>query len=279
MTTELRAAPPGSVIASPSGLGSSRFEAGEGLDISVLGAVPEAGEREALVDGIQARVLTTTQVLCGKLSRPEQLLRRDAYDLRHAGKVDRQSLAEAINGVERRNAENIISTWNRLSERWCAMAHNELRDIVPKHSYEPATLPTETAEALRDALYERVRIRTHGREGRFEGETAGGTTVEVAFTRRTLEKTFSEHGITDYLRAQSMGDDPDEILKRVKSTCRLGTRPQTPYERTHETPSLETPRPATHEPAKGGWPVRPTIRIGPAIKKTPGRKLDGPSGR
>ena len=34
MTTELRAAPPGSVIASPSGLGSSRFEAGETCDLT-----------------------------------------------------------------------------------------------------------------------------------------------------------------------------------------------------------------------------------------------------
>lgn len=85
------------------------------LDISVLDAHPGAGEHQATVNGKRAVVLsTTTQVLGGKLARPEQLLHRDAYDIRYAGRIDKQSLAEAVNGINRWDAEEIITTWNKL---------------------------------------------------------------------------------------------------------------------------------------------------------------------
>ncbi len=118
------------------------------LDISVLDAQPRAGERQATVNGKRGVVLSTTQVLGGKLARPEQLLHRDAYDIRYAGEVDKQSLAKAINGIDRRDAEKIVATWNKLDGRWSAMAPGQLRKLVPKHSYDPATLAAETAQAL-----------------------------------------------------------------------------------------------------------------------------------
>ena len=247
------------------------------LDISVLDAQPRAGERQATVNGKRGVVLSTTQVLGGKLARPEQLLHRDAYDIRYAGEVDKQSLAKAINGIDRRDAEKIVATWNKLDGRWSAMAPGQLRKLVPKHSYDPATLAAETAQALRNALYQRVRITTRGREGTFYAETVDNTTVRVAFTRRTLEKTFDEHGINDYLRAQATGADDDEILRRVKKACRFGAKPRTVYESTHEAPALETAQARTKGPANGGWPARPAISLGPAVKKDARRNRDNSS--
>ena len=226
------------------------------LDISVLDAHPAAGEHRALVNGKSAVVLSTTQILGGKLTRPEQLLHRDAYDIRHAAHFDRQSLAEAFNGVNRSDAEQIVAIWNKLDGRWSAIAAGQLRNVVPTHSYDPGTLAVETAHALRNALYEHVRITTRGREGTFHAETAGNTIVQVAFTRRTLEKTLREHGIEDYLRSRSTGIDSEEVLKRVKKACRFGAKPQTVYETTHKAPPPDTPGARTTGPENSGWPAR-----------------------
>ena len=225
------------------------------LDISVLDAYPSAGEHLARVNGKRAVVLSTTQVLGGKLARPEQLLHRDAYDIRHAGQVDKQSLAKAVNGIDRREAEKIITTWKKLDGRWAAMAPGQLRTVVPKHSYEPATLAAETAEALRDALYQRVRIMTHGRKGTFYAETVGRTAVQVSFARGTLMETLRQHGIEDYLTHQSTDPNNVELLERIRKACRFGAKPQTVYATTHETPNWIRPGPGQEDPQSA--PRRP----------------------
>ncbi len=230
------------------------------LDICVLDAQPGIGEHRARVNGRLAVVLSTTQVLGGKLARSEKLLHRDAYDIRHAGRIDKESLAKAVNRIDRRETRKIIATWNHISARWAAMAPSQLRSLVPKHSYDPATLAMETGEALRNALYRAVRITTHGREGRFHAETMDGTRLQIAFTRRTLEKTFCENGIDEYLKQHSSALDEDEILKYIKKACRLGAKRQTVYENTHEAPPLETGRPRAAGPPEGGRNTPPPTR-------------------
>ena len=227
------------------------------LDISVLDAQPRVGERQARVNGKEAVVLSTTQVLAGKLARSEQLLHRDAYDIRYAGRIDKKSLAKAVNRIDPREARKIITAWSQIDARWAAMAPSQLRSLVPKHSYDAGTLAAETAEALRNALYQRVRITTHGREGAFHAETMDNTMIEIPFTRRTLEDTFVEHGIEDYLREQSTVLDDEEILGEIKKACRRGTGPQTVYEATHQAPALEATQPRTTGPAEGGEPAPP----------------------
>ena len=234
------------------------------LDICVLDAQPRVGERQARVNGKEAIVLSTTQVLAGKLARSEKLLHRDAYDIRHAGRIDKQSLAKAVNRIDPREARKIITAWNHIDARWAAMAPSHLRTLVPKHSYDAGTLAAETAEALRNALYQRVRITTHGREGAFHAETMDNTAIKIPFTRRTLEDTFIEHGIEDYLREQSTGLDDEEILREIKKACRRGTRPQTVYDATHQAPALEAARPRTTGPADSGQPAPPATRPSPA---------------
>ena len=231
------------------------------LDISVLDAYPSAGEHLARVNGKTAVVLSTTQVLGGKLARPEKLLHRDAYDIRHAGQTDRQSLAKAFNGIDRRDADRIIKAWNKLDGHWAAMAPTQLRTVVPTHSYEAATLAAETAEALRDALYQRVRIMTHGRKGTFYAETAGGTAVHVSFTRGTLLETLTQHGIEDYLIHESTDPNNVELVERIKKGCRFGAKPQTVYEKAHEPPELDALRPRTRRAGVGATPARPVMSV------------------
>ena len=238
------------------------------LDISVLDAYPSTGEHVASVNGKRTVVLSTTQVLGGKLARPEKLLHRDAYDIRHAAQVEKQSLAKALNGMERSEAGKIIRTWNRLEGHWAALAPSQLQIVVPKHTYEPATLAAETAEALRDALYQHVRITTHGRRGTFYAETVGGTSVQVSFTRRSLLETLNQHGIKDYLSNQSRDPDNVELIERIKKACRFGARQKTVYEKSHKRLELEARRPRTRTAGVGSTPARPGVNIEESTKRT-----------
>ena len=208
------------------------------LDVSVLAARPHAGERGATVNGVPATVLSTVQILGGKLERSDRLLHRDAFDLRYAGRAERESLAKAVNQVDRGVAAETIGRWNRTGTRWAAEADDKLKSLTPAGSYDAATLGRETAEAIRNALYERVRITTHGRGGRFEAVTAGGTKVEVDFHRQGLEKTLAENGIEGYLqdRAPHSFAGHGDPLRKVRDHCRFGSGRRTVYEAEHRIP-------------------------------------------
>ena len=68
-----------------------------GLDIASVGATPRLGHGEALVEGSPAVVLSTAQILTGKLHRWGEATLRDAVDFDHAARRDRDSLTFAIN--------------------------------------------------------------------------------------------------------------------------------------------------------------------------------------
>ena len=82
----------------------------------------------------------------------------------------------------------IIARWNHTSIRWASGALSKLASLVSKRSYDPATLGRETGAALRNALYERVRITTHGCEGTFVAETVGKKRSRYGFTAGGLKR-------------------------------------------------------------------------------------------
>ena len=202
------------------------------LDITIVNATPPSGERRATVHGHPTTVLSTTQVLSGKLARSNELLPRDAFDITTATHKAPENLAWATNRVPPENMVAIVKAWANTSERWTAAARSELNTVADKHSYDPARLGHETAEALRNSRYRTVRIETHGRTGLFSAETAGGTRIEVPFTRRTLNDVFDEFGIREYLEAHQPEFD-DDVVRDVWKACRIGTAPNTVYSATH----------------------------------------------
>ena len=148
------------------------------LDIAILdgwnhhtGSGAGLGERKAVHGaindpGARRKAGTISRTASARRLRPPTV---------GAGRNDPSSLAKAVNRVDRRGIREIIKRWKTTSTRWASEAPGQLRSLVPRYSYDPATLGRETAEALRDALYQRVRITTHGREGTVEAETVGGT--------------------------------------------------------------------------------------------------------
>lgn len=136
------------------------------LDVSVLAARPHAGERAATVNGVPATVLSTVQILGGKLERGDRLLQRDAFDpavrrARGSGESgeSRQSGRPENGGGDHRPVEPDQRKVGRQGGR-------ELQSLTAAVAYDAAALGREAAEAIRNALDERVWITTHGRTDR-----------------------------------------------------------------------------------------------------------------
>ena len=202
------------------------------LDITIAPATPPRGQRPATVHGHPAVVLSTTQILSGKLTRSHELLARDAFDITTARRYAPENLAWATNRVPPENMVAIVKAWANTSERWASAALGELKTAASRHGYDPPLLGRQTAEALRSTRYRSVTIETHGRTGLFSAETAGGTRTEVAFTKRTLSDVFDECGIRDYLESHQPGLD-DDVMRDVQRACRIGTTRNTVYNATH----------------------------------------------
>ena len=221
------------------------------LDVTIAPAIPPRGERPATVHGHPAIVLSTTQILSGKLARSHELLARDAFDITAARHKAPENLAWATNRVPPENMVAIVKTWANTTERWASAARSELNAVAHKHSYNPSLLGRETAEALRNARYRSVTIETHGRTGLFSAETIGGTRTEVPFTKRTLKDVFDECGIRDYLESHQPGFD-DDVIRDVQRACRIGTAQNTVYSATHRVIPKQAERHAKIEGSPGG---------------------------
>ena len=64
------------------------------IDLCILKPDPAQGHAEASVDGEKEIVLTSAQILRGKLQRPERLLVRDVFDIVTAAKADPGAISD-----------------------------------------------------------------------------------------------------------------------------------------------------------------------------------------
>lgn len=69
------------------------------------------GHRREGVDGHNEMVLSTAQILRGKLQRASHKLARDVYDIRKASEVDPKSLEIAVNTISHKQLESLALDW------------------------------------------------------------------------------------------------------------------------------------------------------------------------
>ena len=74
---------------------------GRKVDIWATTPIPRSGATNVVIDDSAETVLSTTQILRGKLERGEDCLSRDVYDLLQSAEFDRASLVAAANAAGR----------------------------------------------------------------------------------------------------------------------------------------------------------------------------------
>lgn len=145
------------------------------------------GHAEARVDGRTETVLSTAQVLAGKLHRGAKMPARDAYDFVLMQRTDPASLEVAVNDVGPRKVGRVSENWSERNEALAEEARDVKRGIFIRKDCRYGTadvnsLGTEATQAVRSSLYREIRVRTQ--RGMVEVET----TTEAG-ARRTRSGT------------------------------------------------------------------------------------------
>lgn len=128
------------------------------LDITAMKPELEGCERRVEVEGATETVLSSAQILRGKLERIKKALPRDAFDLIIAARAEPAALEIAVNSLS--NAQRVTAREHlQRSNGKIARAASETLAGVPEHYRIPAeTMGLAAAATLRQHEYVRIQI-------------------------------------------------------------------------------------------------------------------------
>lgn len=129
------------------------------LDLSTLAPKPERGHGNAIVDGRTEVVLSSSQILRGKLARAHKGLVRDAADIAIAAREDPLALATAVNMLGRDTTGAIQWQYEMRNEELARDWRTEIAGVPERYQLNPATLGSRSADAISEHRYDGVTIR------------------------------------------------------------------------------------------------------------------------
>lgn len=144
------------------------------LDISITPPRPESGHRMAIVDKKQEMVLSSTQILRGKLARADEGLVRDAFDITAAARAEPDALAAAISMLPQATADGIRWRYRMTSQQLAERYEDQIKDVPAEYRVEPTELGAIAAAAISHHRYEKLKISIDNAELVVEKQTAGG---------------------------------------------------------------------------------------------------------
>ena len=191
------------------------------LDLARMDPTPRRGHEAARVDGVGLTVLSTCQVLTGKLrGRGTESPVRDLYDVVAAAKHDPLGLARAVNTLAPLELESIVTRWAIAEKLYQMAAQDEIRPLNEGLLVEPENIVEASITGMRRSRYEHVAIRCEDDHARIETRTVGRTKQDITATAASLEHVFDASGITAYL--QGHGSSADRVRARVAEAMRAG---------------------------------------------------------
>lgn len=173
-------------------------------------------ERE-IMEGRNEHILSTAQILRGKLERSDLNLVRDVYDITQARRCDPQALQIAANAMPRRSIENIAWAWHHADPVFREDAPHQLRGTREPRP-ERENLGTRAAQAIHDSLYDRLVIRAG--EDRITIETLSAARDRTIHEVRPdhADEYFEKHGLNAHFANRNPG--PDILREHAKVLAR-----------------------------------------------------------
>ena len=234
-------------------------------DVSFDAPAPRGGEHAAVVDGEPAIVLSTAQIMSGKLwGRGMHAPARDLIDIAACAEADPEALEVAVNGLPDKSVDAILHIYRETSAQYRDDAA-ELEGVA--EGLRPAVDdPTAYAgNAILDAKYERCEIRTRAGEAEIETTTGRGSRTRRWESAEALIAGMERNGINAFLAAQyrdtdAVIDATVEAMWTGRTETVLAIEPERPGHARAGVPRLEwTPGP--QNPGGEDQP-RGRIRIG-----------------
>ena len=232
-------------------VGRWKIDFGTGqVDLAQLEPCPARGQSTAVVDGEPFTVLSTAQILRGKLERATRSPVRDVFDVIKAQRLDAQALAIAINCKSRLEAETICVAWEKSNATFERVADEQLGGVPAAMRENPATLGREGAAALQNALYRRVTVRTEEQCTVVETEPEGGLTRRITMAPDEIDREFAVNGLDEHFHHNVMGGE------RLREAARQSVTAARPRELRWETGQTVPALQAADRPHRGPDLVR-----------------------
>ena len=176
----------------------------------------ERGQCEADVDGSKAKVLSTAQILTGKLMR--RGIRppvRDLYDVSVADTMDRASLTIAVNAMPDRSFSKIISSWTARKEFYERAAGEELLGVPGKYEHIKAAPAQHAADVARANRYTGMSISVSGNRVIVATTNRNGIRQRIYESIGGVREGFDRDGIHAALEARQW--NPSEVRQEINN--------------------------------------------------------------
>ena len=196
------------------------FETGS-VEICRLDPTPATGEKRFTIEDREETVLSTTQILCGKLERAPRSPVRDVFDFVAARRADPQALAAAANSLYEGHARAVAAHWERNNRRFEDEATKDLNGVAARFQCDFRTLGTQAGDALLGALYKRLVIYTEHGSAFARTETGSGTRATIAMDPDHIDRDFEENALNDYLRRNWF--KPKKARRHIPQVCKEST--------------------------------------------------------
>lgn len=226
------------------------------LDISKVPISPETGQKPCLIDGQKESVLSTAQIIRGKLARglkPGPV--RDAYDIIRASRDDRktqEALVAACGDMPKNDIKAIEKLLKKGDKRLEERAHESL------HLTEPSVvgfdrIGTTAQKVIQGHRLRQVTIRLEDGLVLTERRTINGKRFETLCSPRQALRTWKETGVQKELENAGIGLDRlkmvvDTQLARHRTGFIIKTRSRKIQDQLRD---LDQPKPAPARPPTG----------------------------
>ena len=191
------------------------------IEMLAAEAQPRVGHRPAIVDGKEATVLASSQILTGKFgNRSLNPPVRDLYDLAVAATAAPRALATAVNALAGDDVRWRLLSWEMEREKFAEEASLELHGVPPRYEAIRADPAAHARRAVTAAVYRRVWLRARGGAAVVETETGLGRETRIYDRPDDLEERFEADGINAVLAAA--GIDPERVRREAAAAMRSG---------------------------------------------------------
>lgn len=193
------------------------FEGGRDIDIWARRPIFGSADKRERVEDREESVLSTAQILRGKLERAEMNVVRDVYDVVRAAGYEPESLEDAVNAIPRALAERIAWCWYHASPMLREDARTRLRGTRDGGD-DYRTLGGTAAGAVHGALYDALEIRAGDGRITVAMQTAAGARRSRQVTPEEADEHFEDHGLNAHL--SNKGPGADDLRECAKAQAR-----------------------------------------------------------
>lgn len=176
------------------------------------------GDGRETIDGQEETVLSTAQILRGKLERADMGLARDVYDIVTARERDPRSLEIAANSMPHKHLEAAMLAWTLKHGRIARNGREDMHGLPDREDHRHESLARRGKLALAQSMYETFEIRVARNTIVMEAGTYGGDRRSVRIGAPEAADAFQKYGIDGHIGDK--GPTADEIREYATAVAR-----------------------------------------------------------